>query len=61
MQWNGYLQTYEKGTGHEDDDTTLAGGLSVEGSDLVLDLLEGKTLYAAIWLVCDNFPRDQES
>lgn len=49
-----YTLTYEKGTGHKDNNTTLAGGLSVEGSDLVLDLLEGKRLYFARELAWKN-------
>lgn len=36
--------TYDKSTGNHDDDAAVNRGLSIEGGDLVLDLLEGKAL-----------------
>lgn len=40
-------QTYEKGTADDDEDAArLVAGLRVDGSDLVLDALEGKLLYS---------------
>jgi hypothetical protein len=38
------LRAYQESTGNKDNDAAFAGGLSVEGGDLVTDLLEGKAL-----------------
>lgn len=36
--------THQESTGHQNDDAALAGRLSIEGSDLVTDLLERQAL-----------------
>lgn len=36
--------TYQESTGHQDDNAAVAGGLGVEGGDLVAHLLEGQAL-----------------
>lgn len=41
-----YVRTYEKGTGNKHDNAVLAGGLGVEGGNLVLDLLERERLHS---------------
>lgn len=41
---NRACMTYQKTTGNQDDNTTLAGGLGVKGGDLVAHLLEGEAL-----------------
>lgn len=45
-RWAGLriLFTHQKGTGHQDDDAAIAGGLGIKGRDLVADLLEGQAL-----------------
>lgn len=40
--------TYEESASHQDNDTTIGGGLGVKGRDLVADLLEGQTLWIDI-------------
>jgi hypothetical protein len=42
------IWTYEEGTGNEHDNAVLAGWLGIEGGNLVLDLLEGKSLHSII-------------
>lgn len=42
--------TYQELSGNENDDAAIVvGGLGIEGGNLVLDLLKGKTLY--VWSV----------
>lgn len=39
------MRAYQEGTGNEDEDTAIfVAGLSIEGCDLMLDLLEGEFL-----------------
>jgi hypothetical protein len=42
-------QTYQQSTSDKDQDTTLlAGGLGVQGRDLMLDLLERQSLFSIV-------------